>query len=377
MASGSWHDIANRIRLVERNAWSVANVLVSRRLRRAPAYMPTLLMFITYRCNLRCRMCGVCEYDLPKSNAPELSAEECKAVVRSAAKLGTTLMLISGGEPLIRPDVVYDTIRCANDLGIAVHLCTNGLLLDEASIRRLGESGVKTVSVSIDSPVRGIHESLRGPDTFDRAVAAVRLLRESAPSIQVGINHTITTANFRSLAAMVPFAESLDVQQLKFAPIHTNLLHKQKRVEHFGDLLFKEENLPELERELNGLIRAIRRTKLMTPSPLFLSNIVDLYANRTKFRCFAGYATCTVNPVGSVAPCPDMDGSLSVRDRPLDEIWRSREFDALRKRVDHCQCSCWDTLYTEISLRLQIRSLFLDAPQTWRELGFYFGKRGS
>lgn len=330
-------------------------------------------MFITDRCNLRCQMCGVCEHDAPVAGAPELTTEEWKAVIRSAMKLKTTLVSITGGEPLLRPDV-FDIIRYARDQGLAVHVCSNGVLLDREKAIKLGESGVNTVSISIESPVREIHEKLRGQNTFEPAVESVRLLRQLAPSVQVGINYLITTANFRNMAAMIPFAESLGAHQLKYAPIHTNLLHRRKRIEQYGSLLFGEEDLEELDREVDELVRASAHSKLLTTSTMFLSGIAGLYSEPHRFRCYAGYAACAINPIGIVAPCCDMDGSLSVRDMPLEEIWRSKEFQALRRRVDRCSSSCWDTTNTELSLRLRPTALIRELAQTWRDIGFYYGK---
>ena len=68
-----------------------------------------------------------------------------------------------------------------------------------------------------------------------------------------------------------------------------------------------------------------------------------------------------------------MDGALSVRRMPLDEIWRSPGYHAMRRRVSCCTCHCWDALYAEISLRFSPAALVRNARQTWRELAFYFG----
>ena len=363
-----------RLRLIARNALVVSDVLIARRFNRASHYAPILLFFITYRCNLRCTMCGVCEQEQPKEVAPELSLDECRDIIRAAAKLKTSLMLISGGEALLRQDVVFDTIRFAREHGITTHLCTNGLLLTPDVVAQLQASGVETISVSVESPEREIHDSLRGTGAYDAAVNGIRLLRSTAPEIRVGINCTITAKNFRDLAAMVPFAESLDVHQLKFAPIHTNLLHRKKDYNRFDDLFFTEDQIAQLNVEIARLSRAVRHTTLITTSPWFLSKITSLAQEAPRFRCYAGFAACTVNPDGTVTPCSDMDGSLSVRKMPLDEIWRSREYHAMRQRVTCCTCHCWDSLYAEISLRFRLRSLVKNAWRTWREFAFYFGK---
>lgn len=354
------------------SAWHMAGVVASRYLGRPPRHLPILLTFVTTRCNLRCRMCGVCDYSAT-DDLPELTTDEWKSVIDSAARLGTTLLSVSGGEPLLRTDV-YEIIAHAHRLGMSVHMCTNGVLLTEESVRKLRESGVDTVSVSIESPVREVHEDLRGAGTFDAALEGIRRLRALAPEVRIGINFTISTASYRHMAETVPFAEALGVDQIKFAPIHMNLLHKRKPVEEFRELIFKPEDLNAFDMEVQRLLTALKRSRLQTSSKSFLEGMSRLYRDPQTFRCYAGYAICAINPSGTVVPCCDMEGALSVRDQSLESIWRSKEFHHLRERVGRCCTACWDTTNTELSLRLAPGSVLSDVWQTWRDLRFYFSR---
>jgi MoaA/NifB/PqqE/SkfB family radical SAM enzyme len=349
-----------------------------RHLKRPPKYLPILLLFVTDRCNLRCRMCGVWQHSEP-DESQELNTEEWKAVIRSAARLGTSIISFSGGEALLRRDLV-DLIAYAQQYGITVHLCTNGTVLNHGNVDRLRQSGINTVSVSIESPTPEIHESFRGEGTFEKAVQGIRLLRQRAPEIKVGINYTITPQNFRHMAEMIPFAESLGVHQIKFAPIHTNLQHKDKRLEEFEEIMFKESDLEGLQAEVERLMRALRTTRLNTTSKLFLSGITNMYRRpHMRHHCYAGYAVCAINPRGMVTPCCDMVSSLFVRQKPLEQIWTSPQFHELRKSVRHCDEACWDTTNTELSLRLRLRSgaLLGELSHMWRDLRFYFGDHHS
>ena len=364
--------VASQFRMMVRNGWRVAHVVATRRLGLAPRYLPVVLMFITDKCNLRCRMCGVCELERDRSEERELSTEEWFSVIDAAQRLGTMLVSISGGEPLLRADL-YDIIGRARDRDMGVHLCTNGTLMTADTARRLRDSGVSAVSVSLESAHAELHERLRGKGSFAPALAAIRLLRETAPDIRVGINYLITRQNYMNMAGMVEFAESLGVQQIKFAPIHTNLLHRLKHIEQYADLLFTQEDLQGLEEQVKLLSAACARSSLLTTSATFFTGIASLYGAPHAFRCCAGWAAVAVGPTGSVSPCADMDGILSVRQRPLDEIWRSREFHQQRKRVRSCNSACWDTTNTELSLRLRPTALLGEFLQNWRDVNFYFG----
>ncbi|MBP7869208.1 MAG: radical SAM protein, partial [Candidatus Hydrogenedentes bacterium] len=119
-----------------------------------------MLLFLTGRCNLRCRICGVCDLEHGYNDEEELSTEQWKGVISAAAeKLGTTLAVVSGGEALLREDV-FEIIHYAESKGISVHLCTNALLLNEDKMERLRDSGVSTVSFSLDGPEAFIHDDI-------------------------------------------------------------------------------------------------------------------------------------------------------------------------------------------------------------------------
>lgn len=355
------------------NARRTGCVMISRWLGRPPRYLPVLLMFLTNRCNLRCKMCGVYQSG-QDCIGNELTTEQWKSVLDSAAdNLKTTLISISGGEPLLRPDL-FDIIRHAADKGMAVHVCTNATLLSQAHVEKFRNAGLTAVSLSIESPDAAEHDYLRGEGTHAAAVSAIQRLRETAPEIRIGINYLITRRNFRSMADMVAFAETEGVHQIKFAPIHTNLLHRRKDIAGYQDLLFAESDLPGLEAEVLRVQRACRNSALLTTSPDFFAGIADLYRKPRKYRCYAGYALCAIAPNGDVAPCCDMDSPFNVQHRSLDQIWRDPAFHSLRKQVHACASACWDTTNTELSLKLRPGSLLRHIPQALRDFKFYFAK---
>jgi AdoMet-dependent heme synthase len=362
--------------LLTRNICRTINVIASRYLGRPPRYLPVILMFVTSQCNLRCRMCGVCDLEYGHDESEELTTEQWKKVIDSAAhRLGTTLAVISGGEALLRKDV-FEIIRYATDAGISIHLCTNAILLSEDNMIKLRDSGVRTVSFSLEGPEASAHEYMRGADSFPIVVSALQRFREIAPEVRIGINFVITRLNYHNMTAMIQFAESLGVNQLKFAPIHTNLLHRHKKVEDYSELLFREEDLESLENEVQRLKAALKQSSLISTSENFLDGITALYRVPKRIQCYAGYAICAISPTGYVAPCSDMDSNFNVKDQDLHQIWHEPEFHRLREKVHSCSAACWDTAYTELSLWLRPKSLLISALRKWRDIKFYFGDRG-
>lgn len=361
---------SRRLALLAAGAGAMADVWLARRLTRPPRTLPILLAFLTHRCNLSCAMCGVGH--LPTADgAAELDTDGWRAVFDAAGRLRTRIVSISGGEVLLRADL-YDLIAHARSRGMAVHVCTNATLIDASVAGALRDAGAHTVSLSLDGHDAASHDALRGGGSFDATVRGIRALRECAPGVRLGVNVLLSRRNHREAPAVVELAESLGAHQVRFMPIHRNLLHRHRADAELDGLDFREGDLGDLERTVAELRRVAARTPLQLNSRRHLDGIVDFYRRPRRFRCVAGFAVCAVGPRGEVSPCCDLDARETVRDRPLDDIWSSREFHALRRRVVDCRGGCWDTTNTELSLRLSTRGLLADLRTQWQDLGFYF-----
>jgi MoaA/NifB/PqqE/SkfB family radical SAM enzyme len=358
--------LASNIGGMYSRARGMAHTWVARHLNRAPRELPILVIMITDKCNLHCKMCGACDYS--PGNHGMLSLDEWKTVVDSAAKLNTQILSITGGEALLRKDV-FELIRYIRAYGIAVHLNTNGLLLTDKHIHELRQSGVGTVSISIESAEQEIHDAIRGQGAFERTVKNLRRLRELAPEIRVGLNCVINKHNIAGLDSLVRLGADAGVHQLKFAPIHTNLQHKDKPVSEYEHMIFQETDLDLLEAELAKVRDALAKTDIQSTSDRFFDGMANLYRPpASNFYCYAGWAISVIDAQGNVAACFDKDGAMNVREMPLDEIWRSAGFHQHRQLVRHCEKACWDTT--------NLRNLLLDPRQTWRDIRFYFSENG-
>jgi len=328
------------------------------------------IIWITNRCNLRCKMCNQWKTD-PATLSEELTTREWYSFIDSASRMHVAVIIITGGEPLLRPDI-FDILGYIKKKEIACHLCTNGALLNKATIDRLKSSRLNSISISVDSERAQMHNEIRGSDCFDTVIKGIKLLRQAMPEVNIGINSLITRKNFQDINRMVSFAENLKVNQIKFAPIHTNLSHKRKEVSSFGDLLFIEDDLPQLRLEINKVIRAASRTKLLTTSLSFMEGIPNLYDSQyCRVPCYAGYISCTVNALGWVSPCEDIEGNENLRSKSLEEIWRSSSFQQLREQVHNCMSKCWDTTHTELNIRCSLRGFVKEFRQVLKEINFY------
>lgn len=344
------------------------NVKESYKAQVAPNSIFFPVIWITNQCNLRCRMCDQWKAD----EEEELTKEEWYAFIDSASRMNVKVIVITGGEPLMRSDI-FDIIAYIRKKKVSCHLCSNGSLLNSIDIiNKLKKSGLNSISVSLDSFSAEIYKNIRGIDCFDVAVGGIKLLKKNAPEIKVGINYLITRLNFFNLERMVYFAESLKVDQIKFDLVHTNLMHRNKPIFSFKGLLFTNDDLPKLKVEIGKLIIAASRSKLLTNSRTFLNGMLSASKSQQhKFECYAGYISCAIDAFGRVSPCDNFDGQDSLRNKSFEEIWKNTSFRQLCQKVKNCNENCWDSTHGEMNIRCSLKGLLKEIPQVIREQFFY------
>lgn len=350
--------------------------LICQRLKLPPTGIFLPVVWITNRCNLRCKMCDQWKTDsclFPQ----ELNTREWFSFVDSVERMKPIVMVVTGGELFLRDDI-FDILGYIKKKKISLHICTNGVLLDGIKVKKIKELGIDSISVSLDSHSAHIHNELRGIDCFDKAVNGIKLLREFIPNIHLGINCVISKRNFRDIYRMIPFAEKLGVGQIKFDLIHTNLMHRRKDVLSFSGLLFNAEDYPEFRSEVNKLIFEIRKTKLLSNSGTFMRGLLEgCGGSYPSLRCHAGYLSCAIDAFGRVSPCDNFDGKESIRDKPFEEIWSSDSFHDLRQKVQGCVSRCWDTTHAEINIRCSLRGFMKEFRQILKEKSFYLYRKSN
>ncbi len=170
---------------------------------------------LTKGCNLHCIHCRASATEL--SSPHDLSTEAAKAIINQIAEVSRPILVLSGGEPLFRKDL-FELARYATDKGLRAALATNGTLVTKQVARRIVESGVKRVAISLDGADALTHDSFRGiPGAFDAAITGFRHLKDMGMSGQ--INTTIARHNAQQLPHVLDLARSLGADAL-----HTFLL---------------------------------------------------------------------------------------------------------------------------------------------------------
>jgi heme d1 biosynthesis radical SAM protein NirJ len=202
---------------------------------------PVVIWNLIRRCNLTCKHCYSISADIDFPG--ELTTAEVFTVMDDLRGFGVPVLILSGGEPLLRADIVDISTR-AKAMGFYVGLSTNGTLIDEARIGRIAEVGYDYVGISIDG-TRDTHDRFRRKQgAFDASMRAIRLCRDAG--IKVGMRFTPTQDNASELPQILRIMEQERVDKLYVSHLNyggrgnrhrgSDLVHRTTR--RMMDLLF-------------------------------------------------------------------------------------------------------------------------------------------
>ena len=285
----------------------------------------------TNECNLRC---AHCYRDAGSKKAEELSTDEGRALIDGIAEAGFKIMIFSGGEPVMRPDL-FELVAYARGKGLRAVLGTNGTLISRAVAEQLKEAGIMAVGISLDSMDKKVHDDLRGlPGSWDAAVGGMRACREVGLSFQV--HTTVMDFNYGEITQLTDFAVEVGAQGH-----HVFFLVPTGRAVEIAEASIKADQYERLLRRLLEKQKHVPIEIKPTCAPHFLRIAKQLGINMRFTRgCLAGLSYCLINPVGIVQACAYLDiPAGNIRETPFPEIWRTAPlFEHLRTRKYNGKC---------------------------------------
>ncbi len=299
-------------------------------------YKPALISWnLTRACNLRCPHCYM-EGGQKAEN--ELTTQECLGLIDEMKALGTEMLILTGGEPLLRKDV-YEIARHASNRGIWVVMGTNGVLVTDKVVEKMIECGVQGVAISIDSLDPAKHDHFRGgPDAWEYSVRALDICR--ANGLQVLVQTTVMDMNYAEIPQMLAFAREKGAWSFNLY-----FLVQTGRGQQLNDLS------PErTEAMLSDLVDWQHEYRPMLVRSKCAPQFKQIAYERgvgglESGGCMAGTQYCRVTPQGDVTPCPYMTVVAgNVRSQSLGEIWRTssvlrelRDPKQLKGRCGRCE----------------------------------------
>ncbi len=290
----------------------------------------------TRNCNLSCVHCRASASMGPHEG--ELDTPEAFRLLDEIAGVGRPIVILTGGEPLLRPDIFAIT-EYGNRLGLRMVMAPNGTLITADIARRLADAGIKRLSISLDGASAATHDEFRKvPGAFEGALRGIEHIKHAGIPFQ--INTTVTQINLDQ----IPKIQQLAVE-LGAVAHHIFLLVPTGRGKYIVDKAITAE---EYERTLNWFYeqrgktalelkatcaphyyRILRQRSAKDGQPVsFQSHGLDAVTR----GCLGGIGFCFVSHVGDVQPCGFLSTNCgNVRQNSFAEIWRHSEvFTALR-----------------------------------------------
>jgi AdoMet-dependent heme synthase len=258
---------------------------------------------VTYRCNERCDHCY-----LDHDDKGEMTTAEIFGVLEQMAEAGVLLLTLSGGEPLLRPDL-FDIIKRARQLTFSVKLKTNAVMIREEQAKRLKALGVDQVQISVYSHRAEVHDAItRLPGSLKRTIGAIRFLRSQG--LKVTVANVLMRDNLGDGAEVQKLARELGANYT-LDPTITPMMD--------GDT-----SVLRLRIGRNDLSQVFHDPKLVTdveqlcapPRPADESVMNDV-------PCSAGHTSCYISPYGDVYPCVQFPLPCgNVRRERFVDIWK-------------------------------------------------------
>lgn len=288
-----------------------------------PPYLVALNL--TRRCNLSCAHCYLDAGARCHGDPGELDTEEAKRLIGQIAALSDeTMLVLTGGEPLLRGDILILAEHAAR-LGLMVVLGTNGTLLTPASVAALARAQVRAVGISVDSAGPDYHDHFRGvAGAWRRTMAGIDACRHAGLMFQ--IHFTVTDDNAHQLEDMIELARETQAAVLNVfflvctgrgerltnisAPVYARVLQRLAAAARDEDeLLIRARCAPHFKR---------MALELRPPLPVTRLDGYDAGG------CPAGTRYCRVTPEGELTPCPYMELSAgTVRNADFAQLWHT------------------------------------------------------
>lgn len=307
---------------------------------------------ITRRCNLKCVHCRSSS-EMEVIGHPDFSTEEAFRIIDDIASYAKPVVVLSGGEPLLRKDV-FEIAKYGTEKGLRMCLATNGTLVNDEVCEKIKSSGIRIVSLSLDGSTKEVHDNFRNEKgAFDGTINAARLFKKHG--IEFIINSSFTKRNQEEIPKVYRLAKELGATAwYMFMIVPTG-----RGEEIMNELISKED----YEEILNWHYQMEKEEQEMLVRPTCAPHYYRIVIQKSKEEgskfqrrtlkfstggskgCIAGQLICLINVDGDVLPCSYFPMSAgNIRERSFKDIWENselfkelRNFKAYKGRCGTCE----------------------------------------
>lgn len=309
-----------------------------------PLIPPEYVYFsLTNKCNLRCKMCETFQDSLLEG--VELSTDKIKDIIVQIRNMGVNHIVFSGGEPLLRNDLV-EIVKFTRENNVQkIDLITNGILLDDVIMKELIESGLNHIGISIDGLSR-INNSIRGTGVFEKVVSNIDKVnkyknKHGSHFPTLGINFTVMEQNIDEMVPIVDLAREMECFSISFQPVR---LHITKiSTDRKGELWPCVKRIGDLRKAISELLRLKKESKVdnILIDTDVLNSLSDYFLRKKScadFKCYEAIKRIVITCDGQVTSCQGVLGDLNKN--MLSEIWYSGKAKRVRQNIKKCKRSC-------------------------------------
>ncbi|AEW00597.1 Radical SAM domain protein [Niastella koreensis GR20-10] len=303
--------------------------------------LPIAILMPHSACNCRCVMCDIWK---DNKNLKQLTEQDIKGLLSTFKKLGTRVVVMSGGEALLNANF-FRFCEILKKEGIAVTLLSTGIALEKKTDQLL--EWVNDIIVSLDGD-ETLHDNIRQlPGAFQKMHRGVQLIKHIDPTFRITARTVIHRLNYKRWIPIVNSAMEMGLDQISFLPadVSSNAFNRSTAWDNDRqqEVLVHEADLPALQSAVHELITyhktAIEERFIAEPAEK-LQKIYGYYAafyGKNPFpykKCNAPWVSTVVEADGTVRPCFFHDAIGNIRQQSLDAIINSASAIAFRKNLD-------------------------------------------
>ncbi|MBZ9577965.1 radical SAM protein [Patescibacteria group bacterium] len=312
-----------------------------------PIIAPEIIQIsLTYRCNLRCKMCSIVDL-LPRKE--ELSTGQIFHIIEEAADYTVRKVVLTGGEPFLREDI-FEICNYSHKKGLQNIITTNGMSIGSELADRIINSKINHIHFSIDG-LGHTHDFFRGRGAFKKAIKAIKILmekRNNNGSLSIGIACTVMNRNVKELFKLVKLADELGADVINFQPLasdNTNFFDRR-----LSPFWLEKEDVAILKDELAKLrkYRPKHITICEEPRLELLLKYYQRQLTQKDWICFGGFKTvfiCYAKNEPLIYSCHGICGNLDKIS--LKRAWESKEAYKLRIHSKNCKNLCMQSCYSQ------------------------------
>ncbi len=322
----------------------------------SPAYVQ---FYITARCNLSCEQCNIIYAD---ADSQEMSIEQIRLVAKNLAEIGVCMVLLIGGEPFIRHDIV-EIIQAFTEQNIHVRMQTNGLATEDV-LKKCVDVGGHDISISLDSLESSVQETINGnyPKSWTRAIKTISNVNKLFPENGSAFFGTVLMSqNLFHIKDVVEFATEIG-WGVSLVPVHTTSPDNPAGFRTFDDISFckiTEKDYDNVEKVINDLKILRNKGYNLYDSDEYLDDIYRFVVGKPiKWRrrnnnvCDSPNLYFAIEPNGNIKPCCDfkLDNYYPVYDKDFPKLYMSgKVHEEIYYFTRNCN-GCMYGSYPEISI---------------------------